>query len=170
MRAHGFTLIEVIIALFVIALGIGALLTTLASSADATVHLRDKSFAQWVALNRLSELRIASSPPQLGVTRDVVEFAGSNWQREQQVSDPGVPGLIRVDVRVARAPATDAGTPQARSDEPLQPLGAVVGFIGTAVGRASGINPDWNLALPAGPGGGGEGGGGGGGGPSPEAP
>ena len=60
MRSRrGFTLIEVIIALFVVALGIGALLTTLVSSADSLGRLRDKSMAEWIALNRISEVRLS---------------------------------------------------------------------------------------------------------------
>src|SRR5690606_16546409 len=98
MKARGFTLIEVMVALFVIALGVGALLTTLLASADMVGYLREKSLAQWIALNRVSELRLSNSRPEPGLASDTVEFAGGNWRREQEISDSGIEGLLRIDV------------------------------------------------------------------------
>ena len=156
MKARGFTLIEVMVAVFVIALGVGALLTTLVSSAQTVGYLREKSFAQWIALNRLAEVRLGTRRPQPGVTRDTVEFAGSNWRWEQQISDAGINGLLRVDVRVARL-ADDVAPAQEQDEDEIVPSGSAVGFIGTLVARPSGITPDWSPRAP-GPGPGGPGG------------
>ncbi len=154
MNARGFTLIEVMVALFIIALGIGALMTTLVSAADTVGYLRDKSFAQWIALNRLSELRLSTGRHEAGVSRDAVEFAGQQWVYEQQIGDAGIPGLLRVDVRVARAPSgadADAAAPAiaAGDDAQFHSLGSAVGFIGTTPMRGSGLSPDWNPRAPA---------------------
>lgn len=157
MKTRGFTLIEVMVALFVIALGVGALLTTLVSAADMVGYLREKSLAQWIALNRVSELRLSNTRPEPGLTSDTIEYAGGNWRREQQVSDAGVDGLLRIDVRVSRVlePAT-AGARESGADEENSTLGRAVGFIGTAIARPSGLNPDWNPRPPAGGGPGGD--------------
>lgn len=152
MKSRGFTLIEVMVAVFIIALGIGALLTTLVSAADTVGYLRDKSFAQWIALNRLSELRLSTGRHEAGVMRDAVEYAGAQWLYEQQISDAGIAGLLRVDVRVARAPE-DAGTDEPDTEAEFHPLGSAVGFIGTTPMRGSGLTPDWNPRAPVGPGG-----------------
>ena len=50
---QGFTLVEVMVAVMVIAISISAVLFQMMSSADNTAYLRDKTIAQWVALNQL---------------------------------------------------------------------------------------------------------------------
>lgn len=139
----GFTLVEVLIALLVVALGIGALLSTLVSSADAIGRLRDKSLAEWIALNRISEVRLGTRRPQVGVSTGTIEYAGQNWNWRQTVSDPGVAGMLRLDVAV-----TLAGTEAGEAGR-FPAIATAYGFIGTAVGRATGIDPDWSLAAAA---------------------
>lgn len=149
---RGFTLIEVLIALFVIALGMGALLTTLTSSADATAHLREKSLAEWIALNHISEVRLANRRPSTGTTTGTVDYAGRKWRWQQTVNDPGIAGILRIDVLVA--PQTEAATVDADPKATFPALGRAIGFLGTAVAPALGNLPDWSLsAAPAGAGG-----------------
>ena len=100
-RQRAFTLIEVIVALFIVALGMGALLSTLTSSAGNIEHLRDKSFAEWVALNRLSTVRLARPLPVAGNSKGEEEFAGSKWYWRQEVTDTATAGLRRIEVSVA---------------------------------------------------------------------
>lgn len=161
---RGFTLIEVLIALLVVGLGVGALLSTLSSSASTLADMRDRSFAEWVALNRISEVRLARQRPEVGTTEGETEFAGSRWRWQQVVSDPQMAGMLRVDVSVGHP---DSGA----ESEQFQSLITAFGFLGTAVAPASGIDPDWSLQAArgsGGPGGPGEGGGPpGGGGPPP---
>jgi general secretion pathway protein I len=168
MRARGFTLVEVLVAMLVIAMGVGALLTTLMISANAANHLRDKSLAQWIAFNRVSEARLASSRPGPGVTHGTVEYANAVWRWEQQVADAGVSGLMRIDVRVTRigdagAVADLAGAePVANGDAGVDSrpsLGQAIGFFGTAMARPNGLTPEWSPRPPPGPGDGGGGGG-----------
>lgn len=170
--AGGFTLIEVLVAMVVVALGIGALMTTLSSAADATVRMRDKSFAQWIALNQITSLRVSSSEqPAVGVTRGSIEdYAGRKWNWEQEVTDPGVAGILRIEVRVAPDKEQDKANTQvaapapspAEANAPMPSVGSAFGFIGSSVARASGSDPDWSLSSVAGGAGGGGGGGGGG--------
>jgi general secretion pathway protein I len=148
MKQRGFTLIEVIIALFVIALGISALLVTLTNSAENVGHLRNKSFAQWIALNRISELRLGTTKPTLSTSTGSIEYAGTRWCWEQQISDPGQADILRVDVRVA---LTCDQQNQAR-DTPVENFPAIAtayGFIGQAQAPPSGIEPDWSMSAPA---------------------
>lgn len=167
MRTRGFTLIEVMVALFVIALGVGALLTTLVSAADNVAYLRDRSFAQWIAFNRLAEIRLAGTRPAAGTRTEPVEYAGQNWNVVQTISEAGIGDLLRVDVQVVRLRAGEAtraaGQDEAEAEAPQSSLGRAIGFIGPSLARASGISPDWSpRATGPGPGGGGGGGGGGG--------
>ena len=60
MRDRGFTLIEVMVALAVVAIALPALLISLYQQVDSTAYLRDKSIAHMVAANKLVELRVLS--------------------------------------------------------------------------------------------------------------
>ena len=66
----GFTLIEVLVALAIVTIGMGALLAALGSSADSTGYQRDKTFAEWVALNRIEEVRLAMDSALQGAFAD----------------------------------------------------------------------------------------------------
>jgi general secretion pathway protein I len=133
-RSFGFTLIEVLVALVIVAFGIGALLTTLTAAADNVSFLRDKSFAEWVALNRVSQLRLALVQAAVGEAGGETQFAGTQWKWTQKITDPGIAGLRRIDVSVARADAKDETT-----------IATAYGFVGLAVAPPSGIDPDWSL-------------------------
>jgi general secretion pathway protein I len=147
-RIHrGFTLIEVIVAMAVIALGIGALLTTLTGSAGAIGHLRDRSLAEWIALNRISETRLATSVPATGVTTGEVEYAGNKWLWRQEVIDQDVAGILRLNVSVARA-GTKTTTATKTDEENFPAIATVYGFIGTGVGTSNGLDPTWTQIAP----------------------
>jgi general secretion pathway protein I len=134
-RPGGFTLVEVLVALIIVAFGIGALLKSLTAAADNVRYLRDKSFAEWVALNRLSELRLTGGQPGAGKVSGAVDFAGAHYRWSQEITDPGIAGIRRVDVSVHDGTAKD--------DAPA--LAVAYGFVGLAVGPPSGIDPDWSL-------------------------
>jgi general secretion pathway protein I len=99
-RARGFTLIEVLVALAIVAIGMAALLSTLSSSADGASYQRDKTFAEWVALNRLAEVRLALQRPSKGKTDGEVELAGRKWKWSQEVLETEIKGVMRIDVSV----------------------------------------------------------------------
>lgn len=149
MRSRGFTLIEVMVALFVIALGVGALLATLVTAADTVAYLREKSFAQWIAFNRIAEVRLASSSPEAGTTSDVVEYAGANWRWEQQIAAAGIGDLWRINVRVSRVGAADGSDAAKASSAQAPTLATAVGFLANGLTRASGSSPEWSQRAPS---------------------
>jgi general secretion pathway protein I len=100
---RGFTLIEVLVALVIVALGMSALLGTLNSAADTATWLRDKTFAQWIGFNQLATLRTSGSLPTTGTSDGELDYAGRHWRWRQIVSDMGFPGLFRIDVKVEPA-------------------------------------------------------------------
>lgn len=59
-KPMGFTLIEVMVALLVVAMALSALLTQMSGMIDHTAYLRDKALAQWVANNQLTLERLAN--------------------------------------------------------------------------------------------------------------
>lgn len=98
--ARGFTLLEVLIALAIVALSAGALLGTITSSASNISYLKDKTLSEWVALNVLTEIRIDPQFPSEGKRTGNAELGGMRWQWEQEVGKLPIEGMFRVDVRV----------------------------------------------------------------------
>lgn len=98
-RARGFTLLEVLIALAIVAMSAGALLGTITSSASNVSYLKEKTLAEWVALNRLTEIRIAQQMPDEGKRTGSAEMGGLRWQWEEEVSELPIEGMWRIDVR-----------------------------------------------------------------------
>jgi len=96
---RGFTLIEVLIALAVVALAVGALLGTITSAASNLSYLKDKTLAEWVALNRLTEIRISQQMPDKGKRTGNTVMGGMRWQWEEEVTELPVKGMFRIDVR-----------------------------------------------------------------------
>lgn len=101
-RTHGFTLIEVLVALTIVALAAAALTHALRSGIDTTAHLRDRLFAQWVAENRLTETRLAPQLAPLGSTSGEVEFGTQRWRWRQQISPTPFEGVRRIAIEVRR--------------------------------------------------------------------
>ena len=52
---RGFTLMEVLVALAVLAIALAGVMRLSAQTIDATVYLHDKTLALWVAQNRIAE-------------------------------------------------------------------------------------------------------------------
>jgi len=98
--ARGFTLLEVLIALAIVALSAGALMGTITSSASNISYLKDKTLSEWVALNVLTDIRIGQQMPDPGKRTGNAEMGGLRWQWEQEVSELPVKGMWRIDVRV----------------------------------------------------------------------
>jgi len=99
MKQRGFTLLEVLIALAIVALAVSALLGTVTSSGSNVSYLHDKTLAEWVALNRLTEIRTAKLMPDTGKRTGNAEMGGMRWQWEEEVSELPIKGMFRIDVR-----------------------------------------------------------------------
>jgi general secretion pathway protein I len=131
MKTRGFTLIEVMVALMVIAIALPALLGAVYRQTDGSAHLRDKSIAQWVASNKLTETRIQQSRRGeifQGSRSGVSSMGDRDWYWWLESTATEVEDFYRVEVRVAAA-----------EDLQEQPLYTLVGFmVAPASGGATG--------------------------------
>lgn len=117
---RGFTLIEVLVALSVLALALGATIAAVTHYADATHYLRNKTFASWVAHNLMTEASLRSTWPAVGEkTEDEVTFADQNWAWRAKTEQTPDPTMIRVDVSV---------WPPGLKRDKAQPLFTLSGF------------------------------------------
>lgn len=99
-RPRGFTLIEVLVALVVVALGVAALMSSMLSAANSTERLRDRAYAEWVAANRIVEVRVASEFPSLGRSEGIVRMADREWDWRQDVRATSIEGVVQIVVDV----------------------------------------------------------------------
>lgn len=141
--SRGFTLVEVLVALMIVAIGLAALMQTVSSTARTSGYLRDKTLAQWMALNRLSEVRLNLT--KFGPNTDTGEiyFANRTWHYDTRYYDTSIATMKRVVVRVYAGDAKTKGNPVAES----------TGFLGSSVGTPGGSNAvDWTAGtlVPAG--------------------
>ncbi len=107
MKRHaacsGFTLLEVMIALTIVALSLTAIGASTNQMIDAANTMRDRTYASWVAQNKITEMRLSDEEPELRTTSGEVDFANVTWEWEADVSETGIEDFYRVDVSVSIA-------------------------------------------------------------------
>jgi type II secretion system protein I len=153
-RTHGgFTLVEVLVALMIVAFGMSAVMAALSSAADTTGWLRDKSLAQWIAFNQIATTRLALQAPSKGTTTGSLDYANAKWAWSQEIEEIDIPGILRITVKVRR----DDGSGAPAADAPGDWLATALGFRGNAVSAANGANIWSGTAIGGGTGTGGRG-------------
>lgn len=126
----GFTLVEVMVAVVIVAVGMGAAILSVNQNVYNASYLRDKIIASWVAENRLTELRLSGTTPKVEETTGDAEMGDVRWLWRQKVSETGVANLLRVDIQVSSE---------------LEPQGTLVslsGFVGVPI-PATDIDSRW---------------------------
>ena len=137
-RERGFTLIEVLVALAIVAIGMAAVLGALTSSASTIIYMKDKTLAQWIALNHIAEERLKVQPgqvPQQGNSDGDVDYAGQKWHWRQETVPTAVQGMVRMDVMVRPA--------DVKADDKHGWYVTLSGIIGDAVSAPRGDLPMW---------------------------
>lgn len=134
-RAAGFTLVEVAVALAVAALSLAAVTAAMSQMVDAASSMRERTYASWIAQNKIAELRLSNVVPDVSEDSGDVEFAGLEWTWRSTVSETGVENLYRVDVAVS---VVDSDTV----------IRTVTGFIGEP-GIPGQSNIAWTTNTPA---------------------
>ena len=141
-RGRGFTLIEVLVALAIVAIGMAAVLGALTSSASTVLYMRDKTLAQWIALNHIAEERLKVQPgqvPQTGNSDGDLDFAGQKWHWRQETVATAVKGMVRMDVMVRPA--------DVKADDKHGWYVTLSGIVGDAVGAPRGDMPLWGTGT-----------------------
>lgn len=104
MKQKGFTLIEVLVALAVVAIALGAVIYTVGIAARTSGGLEARTYAGWVAQNRLATLRLSRVTPSQGSrATGTEEMGGERFYWTQTTGAASVPGMTVVNVAVAEA-------------------------------------------------------------------
>ena len=102
-RTRGFTLIEVLVALAIVAITLGAGIKAAGSLTSNTARLADVTAAQWCADNRLTALKLAHQYPDIGDADFACEQLGRAYAGKLVVRPTPNPNFRRVDARVLDA-------------------------------------------------------------------
>jgi len=119
-RFRAFTLVEVMVALAIIALSLTAVSAKMGRMIDTSNSMRERTYASWIAQNKITELRLANVLPEVSATGGEVEYANTTWRWRAVISESGIENLFRVDVAVSYEDGDDV-------------IRTVTGFIGEPV-------------------------------------
>lgn len=125
----GFTLIEVVIALAVAAISLAAVTASVSQMIDAGSSMQERTYASWIAQNKIAEMRLANTVPDVSTSRGEIVYANLEWSWRATVSETGIDKLYRVDVVVSLVTSET-------------PAASVSGFIGEPVALGS-SNATW---------------------------
>jgi general secretion pathway protein I len=110
--AAGFTLIEILVAIAILAVALAATTRAASLATDGALETRHRLLATWAAQNRVAEVRARRIFPPVATTRLDAQQGGLALTLEETVSETPNPTIRRMDVAVSDA--RDAGRILAR--------------------------------------------------------
>ena len=119
-RAAGFTLVEILVALAIVAVALAAGMRALAQSADGAATLKARTLALWVAQNRLANAQLANPWPAPGTADGAAVQAGTEFVWRETVSATPNAAFRKIEIVVADPQVPDYA------------LARLVGYIGNS--------------------------------------
>jgi general secretion pathway protein I len=105
----GFTLVEVMVALAIVAMALPALITLVMTQIDGAAHIRNKSYAMWIAENELTRLNLLNNKERFPNFKfpekesGKTEMMGLEWQWQFETTpaeEIPVEGVLRLDITI----------------------------------------------------------------------
>jgi general secretion pathway protein I len=106
-RALGFTLIEILVAVAILAIALAATTRAAGVATDGALQTRQRLLATWAAENRVAELRARRTFPSPATTRLAAAQGGMDLVIDEVVTSTPNPTIRRVDLTAADAKAPD---------------------------------------------------------------
>jgi len=78
-KSKGFTLIEVMVALAIIAIALASLIKASGNHTKSAGYLKTKTLAHYVAMNEIIDIQIKKTWPNIGELKKSTEMAGVEW-------------------------------------------------------------------------------------------
>ncbi|MGV8834711.1 type II secretion system minor pseudopilin GspI [Cellvibrio sp.] len=141
-NARGFTLLEAMIALMIVAMALPALITLVMTQLDGSAAIRDKTYAYWVAENQLTRVRLLQQQKAKKALIDykvpekdsgTVDMMGLRWQWQLKsiaMDTLPVPGFKRIEIAVrllGTADGASLGNSAVDEDQPV--MARLTGYI-----------------------------------------
>lgn len=98
----GFTLLEILVALAILAIALGAITKMASDQAINTAHLRDKTLAHWVGMNKIAELHLTAKWLAKGKKQGDEEMGMHEWHWVRTVSNTPDERVRKVEIAVFR--------------------------------------------------------------------
>lgn len=102
-NGRGFTLIEVLVAMTILAVGVSALVSSSGASAFRSGKLREREVGRWVVVNQLNTLQAQPTWPDLGTKNTEVEMIKQTWYVRTRTKKEEL-DLRRMDIEVRLNP------------------------------------------------------------------
>lgn len=106
-RQQGFTLLEVLVALAILAVTLAAVTRATILLTDSASEAKQRTLATWVAQNQLAEHTARGEWPETGIKTGTAEQAGIHFDWEERVTGTPNPAFRRMEIRVYPAGRTD---------------------------------------------------------------
>ena len=103
---RGFTLVEVLIALAILAIALSAAVRAASVAVDSANETKLRTLATWIAQDKIAMatalVKINGRLPAVGETRDEQNSAGINFSIQSKISDTPNAAFRKLDVKVLR--------------------------------------------------------------------
>lgn len=100
-QQSGMTLLEVMLALVIMATSGVAVMNAASGALNSQAHLQNKTLALWVASNALTELKLTKTWPSSSWQYSTAEFAGVTWYVRYQSVETGDSSFKALDLEVS---------------------------------------------------------------------
>jgi general secretion pathway protein I len=107
VKTRGFTLIEILVALAIVAVALAAGMRALAQAADAAGTLKARTLALWVAENNLARAQLTTPWPDIGESSGDETQAGERFVWRARIAPTPNPAFRRIDIIVAEPQSPD---------------------------------------------------------------
>lgn len=100
-KQQGMTLLEVMLALVIMATSGVAVMNAASGALNGQAHLQNKTFALWVASNSLTELKLKKVWPAASWRYDTADLAGVTWYLRYKSVETGDNNFKALDIEVS---------------------------------------------------------------------
>ena len=102
-RQCGFTLLEVLVAMALITISLSSVIKVVSETTSVSIYLKEKTFAQWVASNKVVEYRMRRDWPAVGRSNGTATMGDVEWGWLVEVKDTPDLTVRRLEVSVKPA-------------------------------------------------------------------